>query len=182
MLIFESYTEIRKICHAYDINDYSINSDGTVDVYGDVDISFRELTEMPLKFRYLSGTFHCDHNHLTTLEGVPVSVSGNFFCDHNHLTTLEGAPQSVGNIFWCNSNDLTDLAGSPKSVGGGFYCDFNPLSVIREMFPTGKEFFNANKEWEFFAGDNKIRKLRFKEALLDYDIQLPESIPGYEYI
>jgi len=50
------------------------------------------------------------------------------------------------------------------------------------MFPDGKEFFNANKEWEFFAGGNKIRKLRFKEALLDYGRILPESIPGYEYI
>jgi hypothetical protein len=50
------------------------------------------------------------------------------------------------------------------------------------MFPDGKEFLNANNYWEFFAGGNKIIKLRFKEALLDHDIQLPESIPGYEYI
>jgi hypothetical protein len=72
--------------------------------------------------------------------------------------------------------------GAPISVGGHFFCGNNPFEAIRKMFPTGKEFFNANKEWDFFAGGNKIRKLRFKEALLDYNRKLPRTIKGYEYI
>ena len=82
----------------------------------------------------------------------------------------------------CYDNDLTTLEGAPKSVSGNFYCDFNPFDVIRKRFPNDKEFFNANNYWDFFAGDNKIRKMRFKEALLDYDKELPKSITGYEYI
>jgi hypothetical protein len=128
------------------------------------------------------GDFICYNNNLTTLEGAPKSVGGGFDCDNNELTTLGGAPLLVNYYFACRDNKLTTLEGAPKSVSGDFFCDDNPFDVIRYMFPNDKEFFNANKEWYFFAGGNKIRKLRFKEALLDYNIELPESIPGYEYI
>ncbi len=38
-------------------------------------------------------------------------------------------------------------------------------------------------EWEFFAGDNKIYKHRFLEAMLDIGKKrVPKSIPRYEYI
>jgi hypothetical protein len=161
MLLFENFNEIHKICQEYGIRNYTINTDGTIDVDGGVDLSFRELTKLPLKFRNVGGHFNCAANNLTTLEGAPKLVSGYFNCSYNKLTTLVGAPQSVG---------------------GHFYCYNNPFAVIRKMFPNDKEFFNANNYWDFFAGGNKIRKLRFKEELLDYNIELPESIKGYEYI
>ena len=56
-----------------------------------------------------------------------LEVGGTFFCDHNQLTTLEGAPKEVGGHFWCNNNRLTTLEGAPKEVGGGFWCEHNPL-------------------------------------------------------
>ena len=161
MILFENFNEIHKICQEYVIRNYTINTDGSIDVDGDVDLSERNLNKLPLKFRNVSGDFSCHNNNLTTLEGAPQSVGGDFYCDRNKLTTLEGAPKSVSDYFWCRGN---------------------PFQVIEKMFPDGKDFFNANNEWEFFAGGNKIRKLRFKEALLDYNIELPKSISGYEYI
>ena len=182
MILFENFNEIHKICNQYGITNYTINTDGTIDVHGNVYLSIRRSTKLPLKFRNVSGDFDCRFNNLTTLVGSPQSVDGNFYCYSNELTTLEGAPKSVGGGFTCSYNNLTTLEGAPKSVSGDFYCINNPFDVIRKMFPNDKEFLNANKEWEFFASGNKIRKLRFKEALLDYDIELPKSIPGYEYI
>ena len=203
MILFENFNEIHKICKEYGIENYTINTDGTIDVVGNVNLFSKRLTKLPLKFRNVSGDFRCSYNKLTTLEGAPISVGGNFSCRDNKLTTLEGAPQSVSGNFYCDNNELTTLVGAPisvggdfdceknklttlegvpQSVGGHFSCHSNPFEIIRIMFPNSKEFFNANKEWEFFAGGNKIRKLRLKEALLDYNRKLPKSIPGYEYI
>jgi hypothetical protein len=181
MLLFENFNVIHEICQEYGITNYTINTDCTIDVDCGVNLSFKKLTKLPLKFRNISGFFTCSHNNLTTLEGAPQSVS-DFYCTDNKLTTLVGAPESVGGEFNCQDNNLTTLEGAPKSVEGDFYCSGNPFDVIRRMFPNSKEFLNANNYWEFFAGGNKIRKLRFKEALLDYGRILPESIPGYEYI
>jgi hypothetical protein len=182
MLLFENFNEIHKICKEYGIINYTINTDSTIDVDGNVKLYYKKLTELPVKFRNVVGNFSCGVNKLTTLEGAPKSVGGNFLCHYNKLTTLEGAPQSVSGSFDCDNNELTTLEGAPKSVSGSFFCYGNRFDVIRIMFPNDTEFFNANKEWDFFAGGNKIRMLRFKEALLDYDKELPESISVYEYI
>jgi len=143
--------EIADICKRYNIKNYTINSDGIVDVDGNVDFCYGYLTKLPLKFGNVSGifscqfnqlntlegcpqsvggNFHCSYNKLTTLEGCPQSVGGNFSCGHNELTTLEFCPQSVGN-FHCNNNLLTTLEGGPQSVGGDFSCGYNELTSLK---------------------------------------------------
>jgi hypothetical protein len=117
------------ICRKYGIKNYTINKDGSVDVNGDVDIRRKGLTEIPLKFRNVSGNFFCNDNQLTSLEGAPQSVN-NFDCSYNKLNTLEGSPQSVNGDFSCFSNKLTSLEGSPKSIGNNFRCTINKLTSL----------------------------------------------------
>ena len=50
-------------------------------------------------------------NHLTNLEGCPMSVGGNFNCDNNKLLTLEFCPSDVGGSFYCFDNKITSLIG-----------------------------------------------------------------------
>jgi hypothetical protein len=50
-------------------------------------------------------------------------VRGSFDCDHNQLTSLEGCPQSVGSNFYCSYNQLTSLEGKPRHIGGEFIHD-----------------------------------------------------------
>jgi hypothetical protein len=119
--------EIKDICREYRITNYTINDDGSIDVNGNVDLSYISLTKLPLKFRNVSGYFWCDHNELTSLEGCPSSVGGDFYCHNNRLTSLEGCPSSVGGDFWCHNNELTSLEGCPSSVGGSFYFHNNPI-------------------------------------------------------
>jgi hypothetical protein len=82
----------------------TINDDGSIDVDGSVNISSRNLTKIPFKFRNVSGDFYCNHNKLKSLDGAPITVGDNFSCGCNHLTTLDGAPNIVGGSFWCHDN------------------------------------------------------------------------------
>jgi len=118
----EEKDQIDLICIQYRITNYIINSDGSINVDGSVDLFNIGLTKMPIKFNKVSGKFDCASNKLTTLEGSPVTVNGNFYCDHNVLTSLEGSPTTVGGIFNCSYNELTSLEGSPTMVGGIYIC------------------------------------------------------------
>jgi hypothetical protein len=153
--LFESMNEkeIHSICKEYGIENYTINSDGTIDVDGDVDLINRYLTKFPLKFNRVSGYFSCNRNNLTSLEGAPKSVGGDFDCDNNQLTSLEGAPQSVGGDFHCYNNKLTSLEGAPQSVGGYFSCNKNNLTSL-EGAPqsVGGNFYCANNKLTSLEG------------------------------
>jgi hypothetical protein len=128
--LFEDFNEIDAICKEYGIENYTINSDGTVDVDGDVGLFRKGLKKLPLKFGKISGWFYCSNNQLTTLEGAPKRVGGYFSCHNNELTTLEGAPKVVGGGFHCHNNQLTTLEGAPEVVGGWFNCSDNQLTTL----------------------------------------------------
>ena len=124
--LYESFEDIDSICKKYDIKNYTINSDGTVDIDGDVNLFSKELTKLPLKFGNVSGYFNCIDNKLITLEGGPQSVGDGFYCNSNYLTSLEGCPISTGS-FDCSYNNLKSLEFCPQSVGGNFNCGNNKL-------------------------------------------------------
>ena len=128
-----SFEEIRAICHRYNIKDYSINEDGSIDVDGMVDLRDNGLTELPLQFGNVTGSFYCSINQLSTLEGSPQKVGRQFYCDYNWLTTLEGSPQSVGWDFYCDYNKLTTLQYAPQTVGRRFCCSNNPDLSEKEI-------------------------------------------------
>jgi hypothetical protein len=55
---------------------------------------------------------------------------GDFYCDHLHLTSLEGTPVTVGGNFWCKDNDLTslkDIHKILKNMNGTFWASRNPI-------------------------------------------------------
>jgi hypothetical protein len=77
---------INDICTRYDIRNYTINGDGSINVNDDVRLFDKELTSIPLKFGIVTGDFICSYNKLTSLDGSPKSVGGGFYCDNNKLT------------------------------------------------------------------------------------------------
>ena len=124
--VFEEFEDIDSLCQKYGITNYEI-VDGLVNVDGDVDLSNKSLTKIPIKFGSVSGDFYCHLNQLVSLEGSPNSVSGDFYCHNNKLVSLEGAPQTVGGDFICSYNILASLEGAPQTVGGDFDCSPNKL-------------------------------------------------------
>jgi hypothetical protein len=65
------------------ITKYSVDDEGFVNVGGDVDISYKNLTSIPVKFGYVGGDFNCHHNNPTSLQGAPREVGGGFYCSFN---------------------------------------------------------------------------------------------------
>jgi len=86
----------------YEIKNYTINNDLTVDVDGDVYLYYKKLKQIPIKFDIIKGYFNCSNNYLTSLDFCPKEVGGNFNCSWNELISLDGCPKSVGGDFYSN--------------------------------------------------------------------------------
>lgn len=147
-----SEQEIHDICKKYDITNYSINPDGSINVRGNVNLSYMALLKLPLEFNIVHGHFYCDSNKLTSLNKFPKFVGGDcnvsynnltslkgsieyvvgyFDCSCNKLTSLKGSLMGVGYVFYCSYNQLTSLEGCPKDIKDKFHCDNNPLESLK---------------------------------------------------
>jgi hypothetical protein len=132
---------IESICKKFGIRNWSVNTDGGIDVDGDVNLRGMELDKLPLKFGKVTDVFDCSRNKLTNLVGSPKEVGRDFNCTWNKLETLEGAPIYVGERFFCQDNKLTSLEGAPKELGRGFNCSGNKLtSLLGGPIYVGKGF------------------------------------------
>jgi hypothetical protein len=167
--LFENFnkSEIDEICNEYDIKNYIINPDGSIDVEGSVDLSYKRISELPLKFNMVSEYFNCSNNQ---------------------LTTLEGAPNYVGKDLFCQNNKLTSLDGFPNVVGGESWIQYNPIHEITRLFGYTKIYLEYQETYNFVRKDSKVVKYLFEEALNDYneyynkEVKLPEEIYRYTYI
>ena len=120
---------ISLICKKYNITNYTINPDGSIDVNGDVYLWYNNLTELPLTFNKVTGWFDCGYNKLTSLKGCPRWVGGNFYCYDNDLTSLEFCPDYVGGGFNCTGNNLTDNY-CDSEIMGKFYTSLEQDGLI----------------------------------------------------
>ena len=150
---------------------YTINNDGSIDVDGGVDLSNKNLSKIPFKFRNVSEGFYCCGNQLTSLEGAPKSVGGGFGCYDNQLISLKGAPKNVSGGFYCDHNQLTSLDGAPKTVGGRFLCYDNPNLPYSELFKIvdkvkGDIYYSSYRTTE---DKDKIRRDREVKGVLKDD-------------
>lgn len=149
----EEKNRIDAICERYNIQDYDILNDGSINVNEKVFLKHQNLTRLPLKFNVVLGGFNCMHNQLTTLEGAPKSVYGNFECNNNQLESLEFAPKSVGGDFNCSNNNLVTLEHAPSEVGGEFNCKNNYLTTLKGC----PSYINGN----FNCKSNELTTLEF---------------------
>ena len=103
--------EIHDICKKYNIRNYKINPDGSIDVEDSVYLFNMNLDKLPLKFNKVGGYFGCSNNNLTSLEGCPKEVGDTFYCSSNKLTSLQYSPEIVNGRFYCGDNPLESLEG-----------------------------------------------------------------------
>lgn len=147
--VFENYnmeSELKR----YNIKNYTINSDGTIDVDDDIYLLGRKLTKLPFKFGVVSGNFDIRGNDLSSLEGCPDEIGGNFLCGYNRLTSLLHCPAEIGGCLNCGNNLLTKL-DTTSNIEGNIYCFGNDIDEHSNGFMgyCGGEIFYE----EFFAGD-----------------------------
>ena len=166
------YTDKQKIINwldEYEVKNYKLVPDKqyrfVVNVNGDVNLSNKDFTNIPVKFSEVKGFFYCSYNKLTSLEFCPQKVDGNFSFGNNQLTSLEFSPQTVGGVFYCHSNQLTSLEFSPQTVNGSFGCGNNQLTFL--------EFSPQTVAGSFYCSNNpelkEIQKITdFKLILLEH--------------
>jgi hypothetical protein len=123
--------KIDNLCKRFNITEYTINNDETLDVIGSVIIMDTNYTKLPLKFNKISGNFDCTSNRLSTLEGCPIEVGGDFDCNDNLLTELYGCPTKVGGHFNCSINKISTLKYAPTEATSDFHCNDNRLDTLR---------------------------------------------------
>ena len=97
-------SDIEAWCEEMKIRNYTINSNGEIDVKGDVDLRSRDFEELPYKFGRVNNMFSLSMClNLTSLKNCPNYVGGNFSCSYcPQLDSLEGCPKKVKTHFYCN--------------------------------------------------------------------------------
>ncbi len=159
---------IHVFCERYDINKYTIQDDGSVDVNGDVTLHSIKLKKIPFQFGVVSGSFKVNDNKLKSLVGSPNMVGGTFDCSENKLSNLVGGPKEVGWNYFCDDNELDTFYGMAKEIGNDIRCEYNFVDdeIIEYMenldndglrkFLRFCEYYNVFTETEFSMEDFKI--------------------------
>ena len=169
---FNNEQEIIEICKEYNIENYTINSDGSIDVDGNVDLSYMKLVKIPLKFNKVSGIFDCSDNLLTTLEDCPKEVGGGFNCSNNRITDLQGIPSVINGRLNCRNNNITTLKGSPMIIYDSLNLQENPLSIIDSSIEVrGESIYVGSTNLDFSISLLSQEKLKILfEHGIDYNI------------
>lgn len=149
--IFESTNlDLDKILKKFDISDYTLNDDGSIDINQDVYIS-KNISEINLNFNKIYGHFSIANNHLLSLANCPKYIDGLFDCSSNQIESLEFGPEYVGGSYGCDHNKLETLNGCVDEVYGDFNCHNNKL--------TSLEFCPMEIEGTFNCSDNNLTEL-----------------------
>ena len=173
---------IEQICRKYKIKNYTINDDGSIDVNGDVGLSYGVLTELPLVFNKVTGDFYCYENRLTSLKGSPKWVGGSFHCGHNQLTDLKGSPKQVDGRFNCSGNEnLNNINGYTEKIYGLFYCNNTPLSSIFNN--VDRHFLYTFNFYKIIKDDTvNLKRLKYVMDLYDKPIDLDKIEKYYRIV
>lgn len=162
---------ILKIAKVYGIKKLIINDDLSVDVKGDVDLSGKMMTKLPLVFNRVWGSFSISENQLKTLEGCPSIIDGDFFAYNNQLVSLKGGPTKVGGEYSISDNHLASLDGLSTEIGSHLDISYNnKLSNIKKTDVNSKiggMFINRTSTEQSYSdvAENKSHRIvgNFKE-------------------
>jgi hypothetical protein len=166
----EEKDRIDLICNECDIDRYEINSDGSIDVYGGVNVTSLSLRQLPLEFNKVSGYFKCAHNYLTTLEGAPAIVGGDFSAEFNELTSLIGCPAYIGGDLWISGNILTTTyAGDTDiEVNGKIAAYFSGLpQLLQDNLGHIKLILKYQRHFFIWNDDLSLNEENFKDLIAE---------------
>lgn len=119
---------------SHNIENFKINTDGYIDVDGEVRLDQMRMPKLPgpVKFGTVTGDFICSSTGLTVLTGCPQHVGtsefgGDFMCDYNEMSSLEGGPKTVGGSYSCTGCDnLESFQHFAEKVGGSIFAQNLP--------------------------------------------------------
>lgn len=156
---------IKSILGKLGVNDYTLKSDGSVDVSTGVNLNNLTSKTIPLKFGTIGGDFIIQNCKFQNLLGLPNRIDGDLVIKNNpNLYSTDG----IGNLV----------------LGGEFSIDQQtPISKIFNLFGDFRNFQRSlfynyivkkGSEW-------MIHLKPFEDALYEFGITPPESVEGYKY-
>ena len=94
---------IKAWCDEMGIENYTINSQGEIDVDGYVNLRNKNFEELPYKFGKVNGFFSLEGcENLTSLKNCPNYIEASFDIDGcSKLDSLEGCPKEIDSVFYC---------------------------------------------------------------------------------
>ena len=122
---------------------YNIYDDMSVDAMGPVNMSYKNLKKIPVKFRRCTSDFTCEQNKLITLDNAPHTIHGSFNCSFNHLDDLKGGPRLVSGVYNCSNNIIMSLEGAPSKLRD-FNCSGNLLRDLKHAPSVTGTFIKKN--------------------------------------
>ena len=98
-------TNIEVWCDEMKIKNYTINSQGEIDVNGNVWLDGKDFKELPYKFGRVTGYFTLPRcKNLISLKNCPNEVGEYFSCYYcPKLDSLKGCPKKVNEYFNCGN-------------------------------------------------------------------------------
>lgn len=166
----------------YAIKRYTINSDLSVDVLGDVNLSKLPLSELPFKFGSVKGIFSISDCLFTTLKNVNLPYYADvFIVRNNQLKSLEGCPQTQ--TLNASYNQLKDLMFLPSGCQR-LIVSHNQLSGTLDFYTSMigsldirnncvEKLILPTQMQELKVGGNPIEKIEgLVEIFYDLDISI----------
>ncbi len=145
---------------------YRQNSDGEIDVTGDVELQYTGIKELPVKFGKIEGKFYFFSSKIETLKNFPRHVTESFSGHRSiNLKSLIGGPEKVDGDYLMYMCNLKSLEGAPKKIGSNCEIFQNKLT----SFKGGPEWVNGC----FIASNNELTSLEGAPSYLgeNWDFQ-----------
>ena len=121
--MYTNKQDIKNWLDKYEVKNYTINEDLSVDVDGSVWLYDKNIKEIPVKFNIIKGYFDCRDNQLTSTEFFPTEVCGNFNCYSNNFKNLDNFPKIVEG--WISIDKNPNL----ENIIGLWNCDFRGSKI-----------------------------------------------------
>lgn len=97
----------------------TINSDNTIDIKGDADLSGLRARKIPVKINTVEGDFVVGGGSITSLDNFPDKVTGDLQVLMLDIPSFVGLPKEVGeDCLLVGNKDVTSIEGLPTTIGG----------------------------------------------------------------
>lgn len=133
---------------------FTLNSDKTISIHGDLDLSSKEFSGFPFKIKEVNGDLNLTKSKVSSLNGLPEMIKRDLVLDSAQINSLEGMPKVIGgslvlsniendifanmpkevlqNLDLSNSR-ISSLEGFPEKIGGNLYFSNTQLVSLKGL-------------------------------------------------
>ena len=102
----------------WNIKNYTINKDLTIDVNDTVNMVYQQIEKLPyyIQFGIIKGSFFCNNCGLITFKGMPHTIKGILGCAGNKIKTLKYMPKEIERSLFIDRNPIKFTENEIRSL------------------------------------------------------------------